>query len=246
MELQSTAKATFSKRRVGLIGPPGSGKTTTAASISAGFEKKNLSDVLWFLFDDGGLDSLTSRGIVVPKYFDFTSVNDEKTLNADLKAALATAKNMASSGDVKAIVFDTITALNRRWFTYGVEKFGKQYGLYDEIGMKNMRFYMEVMTLPCDVLLLFQPKPKPEGQNDNLAVSKFEQVLDIPGAHGNIYRENLAIWTIQKEVAAGKKQVWIYPNGHGGVEGKDRYDLPDKVEPDLRKIFEQVKAKAAA
>lgn len=245
LKLKSTADTVFSRRRLGLLGRPGDGKSLTAFSVSEHFDPTfskpvSLEDILVVQFDDGGFESAAARRVMVSKYYDFVEIINEKDFNLELKAVIGEAKDMATRGDIKAVIFDGVSAANRKWYAWAFDRYGKNYGTNDEMLKRHMDFYRECMSLPCHALFTFQPKPKPENQSDNTNINSFDQVLDIYSSHGNVYRENMAIWTVRKEVKNGKPEVAIYPNGVGGVEGKDRHDLNPKEAPNVRDIFKRI------
>src|SRR5262245_30689287 len=72
-------------RLVGLIGPPGQGKTTCAVSASEGYKNKDCKDTVLLAFDLDATVGLQARGINVPTY-QLSGINDWTALQPEIEA----------------------------------------------------------------------------------------------------------------------------------------------------------------
>jgi hypothetical protein len=256
LQLKSSMSAGLEAQRIVITAPPGHGKTTIAASISEFFDptfskKVALQDCLWFLFDMGGLDSLTASGVDVP-YIDFTRVATEKDLSYQpgsmLMEAIAYAQDQAAKGIVKHLIIDTGSALDRMWHMFGQKKYGKDFGLYDEIISKHNELWtIKLRPLMCNVIMLMHTKAVTESQKKkDQSVANYDWVIDTSGNSGGTYRKHSSLFgVVSRDIKLRGKanEFTLHPYGAFGIEGKCRYPVLQEKEPaNLKIAYDKIKA----
>ncbi len=256
--LTNTAEAPYSGT-VTIHGPPGHGKTTFAASASEHFESKDLKDMLFLQFDLGGLDGLKAKGYKVA-FIDTRALMAEKgAVRGTFDALDILAKHTEQNKDLRYIVVDTISEMDKLWHEAidKIEDDGR--ALYRQMLNNHIRFYNRVINISlktaAKAIFIAHSKAKvldqtaTEGQKKTQTADKLpggnDIQVDVTGqGHGIYTRNGSLVIAMQCRSIKGKPDVYVaLPNGGGGFEGKNRFKgiLNEEESPNLRAIFNKLK-----
>lgn len=155
-----------SNRIISLIGPPKQGKTVCAGTISAfmpdeipaqGFaEKTYLKDTVWLQFDSDGVESLRQLN-VFPMLEDLSGFTTLPLLKKGFTASVERIKAAVTSGEVKYVVVDTVTALDKV-IVHECTKQCDDNRVYGMITARHMDYCMALKALPCTVIVIMHTK----------------------------------------------------------------------------------------
>jgi hypothetical protein len=233
-----------------IMGPPGVGKTSVAATLSECYLADKpcaLSDMLWLLFDRGGLDCFIERGITTP-VIDFSQMNGFELLNA-FKEAKPLIKKRVEEGTTRTLVFDTGSVLDKILLAHHIERFEK-FALYNAQLKEHMSIFSFAKSLPCNVLFLWHEKvitAMDEAAKVRLASQGLEDgstQMDITGQALTFYRGNASMTLAlsrQKEMN-GTYTRWLLPRA-AKKDTKTRFAcLADREPAHLGQLFEKIRA----
>ena len=253
----SNRTAGLRKKRVVAHGPPGSGKTFFAASLSKSWPKSlpakkwtKLSDVLWVPFDSGALDGLLEQKIEVPS-IDVDAILEEE----DVLGALEEITDIVYDESPEIVVVDTVSKLDKEFLGFWNEnaplaKGGAKdgYAIYREVLATHRRFHANFDALPCDVIFLCHSKPRPESADRKQRAGGLPGMsdidMDLTGQALNIYRQDssLVVSIEAVPVGNGKFQRFAWTTPHKGFEAKNRFQVSlDEKEPaHLGKMYAKI------
>ncbi len=249
MKLQTSKEITAQYLRATVIGPPAAGKTFSCATISEHYRTKGiLKDMLWFLFDDGGLDGFAECGIDAP-VFDFTKLSGPQLTKA-LREAYQEAKKMVESGVTKTIVVDSLTVLDKGLLAHLMTLFQK-WDLYNALLKEHSLFFHNIKKLPCHVLFTVHEKFLHDGDDVQNAKSKAEgltpgqTIMDITGSGARFYRANSSMILPIKTVHTPQGVERVFLPWDKTTESKGRFACLDKREPaDFTLLLAKIQAAA--
>lgn len=251
-------QADKSKACIALLGPSGHGKTTTALTLSEKFtgklEPQVLDDIVVVTFEPDAMRAPKTMGIEVPYWLDLTDYTDQgqKVFDDALTDALKKVKEMASSGKIRGVVFDSASTLDKTWKAYLSKQYEK-WSLIDAILIKHRNFLVEkVIPLPVPTVLVMHTKTVSKEMDatkkESLGIDADDkQVMDIGGWDApGLYRALCSfIIPVKKTEGKGGKadEVALYPNGISGIESKCRHfpKLPDRMPANLQELFKAIK-----
>jgi hypothetical protein len=251
-------------------GPSGSGKTRAAATVSAHHKLRpkaertsmiELTDVLWFLFDKDGLQSLQSQAME-PLYYDFSYMPPEvpKWLVA-VYSRLEEARAKIPELGVQYVVIDTLSSLCTYLDSYYLSSGNiKDPRLaYGESQKRFREILLHLRALPCAQIWLCHSRSAYIDPDKVTDLQKAQRQASKPGEYpvdlgltrgwADIVRPipNLTMGLDVENPDTTAKRYFITSAG-GDYYVKNRYDdlLQPKEPVDLRAIFQRIDAFEAA
>lgn len=244
-----------------LIGKPGEGKTTCAATISAQcpqeFPPKEvkkgsriaLDDTIWILIDGGGehggLDTLYDYGLDVD-YYDLTS-DVGKVFEDNLLEAIAESNSLVRAGKKSSVVLDSGSAAAKiilaryRDMLAGATN---PWSVHDAILSSNLKIFMKLREIPGNVITIFHDKfvhpadtRTPAGQQQKKAreavgIQEGAADLDITGQIRNMYVQNSSyILPVRKLAMPGGRERYVITPYSTDIISKRRTTRLLKEEP---------------
>jgi hypothetical protein len=236
MNLQTSKEITAQYLRALVLGPPGVGKTFACATISEHFKNGGeLKDLLWFLFDDGGLDGFAEYGISVP-VFDFTKLSGPQ-LTKGIREAVKEAKDRVANGVTKTIVADSLTVFDKALLSH-LMTLHEKWGLYNALLKEHSLFFHNIKKLPCHVLFTCHEKylnptdddaQTKKAQADGLRMGS--KTMDITGQGARFYRANCSLILPMKETRASSGVERVFLPRSNTTESKSRFACLGEREP---------------
>jgi hypothetical protein len=243
-------------QQIGIIGPPGSGKTTAALSISDIFSgdipaKKHtvLSDTFFISADKGGFDTVRAYGYSAPGV-DLSNIDPAVTdVSTELRKALDTAIYGTQHKGIKNIVVDTVSAIDNMLLVYAQRNFDK-YAMWNFILSAHTSLMHKLASTDATVVLIFHGKViagdqlNQEGK-DKLATRKkatmaeaVDTEIEVSGQARGFYRKHLSLLlTCMRDPLIKQPTYKFYPRGKGSMEGKSRFWMLDAEEPANLKLL---------
>lgn len=263
-----------------IYGPPKHGKTFCAASISKhwpdklpALKKTVLSDVLWLSADKGALDGMREQNVIVPEF----NVHKLRGTEAAYKAAglreppniiqlmtlfVKTATDLARAGELRAVVVDTVSAIDKALIEYyeenpiransgAIDKFA----MYRHILLTHRKFRDALARLPVHVVFLAHAKQINEDTAKDSTIKRagagpgsYDIQPDITGQGAGEYYRNISLEAIMLATPSlrekGKFDRHLYTQTTQGFRAGNRWQLSlaAKEEANLTKLFEKVRA----
>lgn len=242
-----------------LYGPPGSGKTVCAASISEFFpdelpaaQPTLVRDVYYLQFDPDGMQSLLSLRLDAPGR-DLSACTTKETLGRGLIEAVMEIKEGIKEGIIKAVVVDTLTAFDSVLLSIGKKDFpstADQARMYGWILQEQMQFGTLLKQLPIHLITTCHSKFVFNPSKDDTGFEMRKRAFSLPGqsdivpeltGRGANYWKGVAsnVWPLISYRQKGQKpRFTVLPYGGKGFEGKSRLGGLDEEEPaNLRKAL---------
>ncbi len=257
-EVAMSMDHTFDKAWAILYSPPKHGKTFMAGTISEHWPEKlpaaemtSLDDMLWFLFDRGGLDGFRENNLSAP-FINLAEASGKK-LQFELKQALGLAKERVEAGITKTIVVDTLTGYDDMlvafWQDVYAEAGGKGWEMYGKIKTDHMDFARKLKALSCNVLILCHPKVAVDvGDNTSKMAKSMPGFSDVaPQLTGKSLQHYMGasslILPLLAEKKNGKVVRNVYPNGSKGWSGGNRFQqsLGDVEPADFQALVNKIR-----
>lgn len=249
---------------VGLIGPPGQGKTTCAVSVSEGYAKGDCSDTLLIAFDLDATVGLQARGINVP-VFNFAGIDDFTVLQKEIEDACKQIAVRVKAGQTKNVIIDTVSQFDKVLLGYFQPTARDNFDLYGSVGRWHqwllLRQLLPLALSGARLIVTFQPRHKfILGENEkakkekelqssrNKAAGIDAEVDKLLGVSGNVacelYRAQISLLAaVAKTRKPGGYDYWLYTDGSPlGFESKNRFqELLEPREPaDLLAVYRKI------
>lgn len=245
-----------------LYGPPKSGKTVCAATISEQCPEKLpadgviLHDVAWFLYDKDGTEALKDVGLNVP-VVDFSGAATYKELLKMEKEAIGALKSKIAAGETKTLVIDTLTARDFVLTNYfgGVYTSPQQKGMmFGAVKDAHQNYAKDLLPLDVRVIVLAHAKEVSGMMVDEKAAATKQAATQLPGFADirpamtgsiiNWYRGTCSyIWPVRCKRKKGvAPEYTILTSGNssfeGGSRGSNRLDAEEPA--NLKNIFKKL------
>ncbi len=252
---------------VGLIGPPGQGKTTCAVSVSEGYAKGDCADTVLLAFDLDATIGLQKRNINVP-IFNFAGMDDFTKLQTEIEDAVKQIAVRVREGKTKNVIVDTVSQYDKVLLGWFQPTASDNFDLYNKIGRWHiwllMRQLLPLALAGARIVVTFQPKYKFVAGDSEKAKKEKEALLaknkasgidaeidKLLGVSGNVagelYRTQMSLLaTVAKTKKPGGYDYWLYTDGSSlGFESKNRFQdsLAAKEPADLLAIFQKLEKK---
>lgn len=230
--------------RAVVFGPPGQGKTFSCITLSekcpAAFshikqgvvkhpERVNLDDLLYIMFDSGGLDGLLEQNLSVPMIdASHTPTKDVKNV---CKEVVGLAADRVKAGKTKVVIIDTVTALNGMLETFYKEQGLSGFDLYGNVKVEHLKFALGLKGLPCDIIFLCHAKAVFDNGDvaQQTKIRASGQATIIPAITGdalNHYRgDSTFVFSCRRATEGGKDGRWFYAEPSMGFDAKTRLQL---------------------
>ncbi len=271
MEVQQSKDAWLVRRRIMLMGPPKSGKTVLAATMSdfcpAELPNKgpiiDLKDLLFAQMDVNGMESLRAMGLSAP-FVDMSKCNTMKEFREHHKEFMQIARDRVSKGITKTVVFDPLSTLDAILVGEAHKLFpdAKNSGTkWSDVQQKHMDFAKDILReLDCNVVVTCHSKSNMNLIGDETAAAADSkkagmmpgQATIVPaisrGAVKFYLAQTGALWALVCEKdKKGTETRYILPNGGDGYEGGSRYrGLAEREPANLKLVFEKLSKVEAA
>lgn len=244
--------------------PSGAGKTFLAATISEHFPEKegvkaSLDDMLWLLFDLGGLNGFKESGLSVPVIDMRAMVSEMGLLRAIQKLKEEVSSAMTSA--TKYLVVDTVSAFDEQLCAFWDAKMpdeAQSMRKFGNIANGHSYFHQSLMGLP--VLRIWLCHSKSAVNAVETAASKAAKLThqsdpgkiqpEITGKSRSLYVKHSSLECViratpipgQKRGPGAVKRV-LLPYGDSMFEGKCRWQgsLDSEEEPHLGKLIQKIR-----
>lgn len=260
--LEASADFSLDVTRLGIVGPPGQGKTTATISLSEfapatlpASERIILKDMFYVVADKGGMDTLKAFGLDAAK-IDISATDPfEDNLSTVLDKVAMAAEAAVKIGGVKHVVVDTVSAIDNLLLVYAKANFDK-YGIFDYILAEHTKLLHRLTALPATTCFLFHGKviagdalnsdgrEKLERSKKATMGSVADVEIEVTGQSRALYRKHVsAILPIFKtQIDKRTAEYNFYPRGAFSFEGKSRFWMLDEKEPaNLKRLIEKIK-----
>lgn len=255
VQVKSARDEATKKQRILLIGPPKHGKTSASFTLSKfapdswpAKELADLSDGFVIMLDVGGHDTVLKLNVDVPMV-DLTNHQDLNSLKAGFKSAIQILKQRVADGITTWAVVDSISEYGDRAARSLSAVHGSGQDLWVPYGNELGNMFADINSVPIDVALVCHVKDKGDdkkGKRWAAALPGQATIeIDLMGRAAGYARRNTSMILPVVKKQDGKNAVpeySIYPNGFNGIEGSNRYGLPDKMPPNLRLVLEHIRS----
>jgi hypothetical protein len=262
-QLETSVDFNLDVSRLGIVGPPGQGKTTATISLSEyapatlpAKERIVLKDMFYVVADKGGMDTIKAFGLDAPK-LDISSTDPIKdNLPAILDKVVTAAEAAVKVGGVKYVVVDTVSAIDSLISVYAKAHFDK-YGIFDFILAEHTKLLHRLSSLPATTCFLFHGKviagdalnadgkEKLDRTKKATMGSVADVEIEITGQSRGLYRKHISLLLpiFKTQIDKRTAEYNFYPRGAFSFEGKTRFWMLDDKEPaNLKQLIEKIQS----
>lgn len=203
--VRSSDDLALERYRMTTHGGPGHGKTFFAATasefwpkVTPAAKKMALSDMLWVAFDAGAVVGFRELGIAIPNVIDVrwlmtpAKKGEEKpyarTILDAINIVVAAASEQVSNGDIKWVVVDTVSMLDKALNDYWEKncpstKSGAKdkFAMYRCIQYSHRLFHEAMQLLDCHVHFLCHTKARIEAAPGEDDQKNRQKAAALPG-----------------------------------------------------------------